>query len=191
MPPPLVGSARRPVREHPRCRGENYRWCHSVPERRCKSRADGHPRGRHHDDIAAAEHRFGQVVDQVIDLGVREPVKPNVPGRRVESPGISRSASATRIPMRTTISLRFAGGVILGYEIATARATTIRGALDFASAFAIGGCVVVASTRQQREGRLVIDVYDWCACWYTGPIPILAEIIAPHGFRPPGQVPAL
>lgn len=87
-------------------------------------------------------------------------------------------------------TVRFAAGVCMGYGRATARSSTVQGALDFASEFAPGQCGVITSSWIQRGGRHVMEVYDWCDCWFSGPLPVLAWVIAPHGFRPPDDTPA-
>ena len=81
-------------------------------------------------------------------------------------------------------TIRLATGVCMGYSQVTAQAVTIRGAIDFASKFAPGGLGVIASPWIERDGLQVLEVYDWCDCWCTGPIPTLAEVFAPPGFRP-------
>ena len=69
----------------------------------------------------------------------------------------------------------------LGCGQATAKAATLRQALDFVAEFAPGRCGVIASAWSERDGRRVADVYDWCDCWFAGPTPVLARIIAPPG----------
>lgn len=65
----------------------------------------------------------------------------------------------------------------------TARANTLAGAVEFVRACwgspdgpLFGPCV-------ERDGRYVIDVYDWLECWFAAP-PVHARIIAPRGFTP-------
>ena len=87
-------------------------------------------------------------------------------------------------------TVRLAPGVCMGFDTAVARAATARQVIEFAAAFAPGRCGVVESGWFEREGRYVAEVYDWCDCWFSGPLPVLAEVIAPPGFRPPGKNPA-
>jgi hypothetical protein len=75
----------------------------------------------------------------------------------------------------------------MGYDKATARAATVRQVLAFASEFAPGRCGVIASSWFERDGQQVMEVYDWCDCWFSGPRPVLAWIIAPGGFNPPDE----
>lgn len=83
--------------------------------------------------------------------------------------------------------VEFAEGVCLGYPRASAKAATVRQALDFAAEFAPGGFGVIASARTEREGRRVLDLYDWCDCWFSGPIPVLARVVAPPGVPVGGE----
>jgi hypothetical protein len=85
-------------------------------------------------------------------------------------------------------TVRLAGGVCLGYGSAVARAATARQVIEFAAAFAPGRCGVIVSTWFELQGRYVVEVYDWCACWCSGPVPVLAVVIAPPGFRPPDSL---
>jgi hypothetical protein len=78
-------------------------------------------------------------------------------------------------------TVEFAEGVCLGYGRATAKAVTVRQAIAFVEAFAPGGCGVIPSDWIVRDGRRVMELFDWCDCWFTGPIPVLARIIAPPG----------
>lgn len=74
-------------------------------------------------------------------------------------------------------TVEFAKGACLGYARATAKAATLRRAIDFVSAFAPGGCGVIVSEWAERDGRRVLEVYDWCECWCADP-PVLARIFA-------------
>jgi hypothetical protein len=87
-------------------------------------------------------------------------------------------------------TVRLAAGVCMDYSQVTAQAATIHGAVDFASEFAPNECGVIVSTWIERNGRLVLEVYDWCECCCPGPPPILAEVIAPPGFTPPAPASA-
>jgi hypothetical protein len=73
----------------------------------------------------------------------------------------------------------------MGFESAVARAATARQAIEFAAAFVPGGCGVIDSGWFERDGRYVVEVYDMIDCWFTGPLPVLAEVEAPPGFVPP------
>jgi hypothetical protein len=84
-------------------------------------------------------------------------------------------------------SLRLAAGVCMGYDIAVARGATARQLIDCAAEFAPGQCGVVASGWFERDGRYVAEIYDWCDSWFSGPLPVLGEVIAPPGFRPPDK----
>lgn len=81
-------------------------------------------------------------------------------------------------------TLRFAPGVCCGYTSAIIRAATVGQLIGFADAFAEGQCGALESGWIERDGRFVSELYDWALCWYSGPIPMLAEIIAPPGFQP-------
>jgi hypothetical protein len=77
----------------------------------------------------------------------------------------------------------------MGYGRAVARAATAGQVVAFAEAFAPGGCGVIVSDWFVRDGRYVAELFDWCDCWFSGPPPVLAEVVAPPGFRPPDQHP--
>ncbi len=81
-------------------------------------------------------------------------------------------------------TVRLAPGVCMGFESAAARGATARQVIEFAAAFAPGGCGVIESGWLERDGRYVAEVYDWIDCWFTGPLPVLAVITAPAGFTP-------
>jgi hypothetical protein len=49
---------------------------------------------------------------------------------------------------------------------------------------------VIVSAWFEREGRYVAEVFDWCDCWFTGPRPVLAGLVAPPGFRVAAKDPA-
>jgi len=74
-------------------------------------------------------------------------------------------------------TIQFAPGVCLGYSSAIAQAATLRQAVDFAAAFAPNGFGVIASSWVERGGQRLVEVYDWCDCWFADP-PVLAWIIA-------------
>lgn len=80
-------------------------------------------------------------------------------------------------------TVRFGHGVCLGYRNATAQAPTERQALDFIEAFAPGRCGIIVSNWFAEAGRFTMIVWDWCDCC-TDRAPVLAEVIAPPGFRP-------
>lgn len=76
-------------------------------------------------------------------------------------------------------TVEFAERVCLGYGRATMKAATLRQALDVVDKFAPGGCGVITSDWSERDGRWIMDLYDWCDCWFAGPHPVVARIIAP------------
>jgi hypothetical protein len=78
----------------------------------------------------------------------------------------------------------------MGFDKPVARAATARQVIEFAAGFAPGGCGVIESGWFERDGRYVAEVYDWCDCWFSGPLPVLAEVIAPPGLRPLDKNPA-
>lgn len=84
-------------------------------------------------------------------------------------------------------TVRFAAGICLGYDHAVARAATAHQVVAFADAFAPGGCGVIVGHWFERDGRYIAEVFDWCDCWFSGPLPAIAEVVAPVGFRPPDQ----
>jgi hypothetical protein len=88
-------------------------------------------------------------------------------------------------------AIRLAAGVCMGYDSVVARAATSRQLIEFAAAFAPGRCGVIASEWFEREGQYVAEVYDWCDCWFSGPLPVLAEVVAPPVFRPPTEPPPI
>lgn len=60
--------------------------------------------------------------------------------------------------------------------------------IEFAAAFATGGYGVMQSGWIKRGGQYVTYLYDWCDCWFTGPLPVLAEVVAPSGVSTAGQL---
>jgi len=80
-------------------------------------------------------------------------------------------------------TVHFASGVCMGYGQATATATTVRHALDLVGEFAPSRCGVLPSYWIERDGRYIVEVYDWCDCWFADP-PALAWVVAPPGFLP-------
>ncbi len=82
-------------------------------------------------------------------------------------------------------TIRLQSGVVAGYEGASAEAASLPHALRFVGEFCASQHLLIEAPWVKRDGQYVMDVYDWCDCWFTGP-PILAQIIAPPGFTPPG-----
>jgi hypothetical protein len=91
--------------------------------------------------------------------------------------------AATLLPKEPSepemFTIEFAEGVCLGYGQATAKVATLRQAVAFVEEFAPGRCGVIASDWAEQDGQRAVEVFDWCACWFSGPIPVLARIIAP------------
>jgi hypothetical protein len=81
-------------------------------------------------------------------------------------------------------TVRIASGACMGFGSAVAHGATARQVIDFAARFAPGGCGVIESGWFERDGRYVTELYDWIDCWFTGPLPVLAVVIAPAGFTP-------
>ncbi|HYV38261.1 MAG TPA: hypothetical protein VE988_21440 [Gemmataceae bacterium] len=82
-------------------------------------------------------------------------------------------------------TVRMAPQVCLGFDSAVARAATARQVIDFAAALAPSGFGVLESNWFERDGRYVVELYDWIDCWFTGPLPVLAVVTAPADFTPP------
>ena len=80
-------------------------------------------------------------------------------------------------------TVRMAPGVCMNFAHASARAATLNGALGFASSLAPNEMGIIVSSWHERDGKYVMDVFDWCNCWFPSP-PVLAEVIAPDGFSP-------
>src|SRR5205823_1041247 len=85
------------------------------------------------------------------------------------------NGSAAQGDGNAMFTVRLAAGVCMGYDIAVARAATARQVIEFAAAFAPGRCGVIESGWFERDGRYVAEVYDWCDCCFSGPLPVLAE----------------
>jgi hypothetical protein len=83
-------------------------------------------------------------------------------------------------------TVHFAPGACMGYGRATAQAATLRHAVAFAEEFAPCRCGAITSRWAERGGRAVMEVYDWAMCCGPGPPPVLAVIVAPHGFHEHG-----
>jgi hypothetical protein len=83
----------------------------------------------------------------------------------------------------TMFIVRFSPRICFGFSQAFARATTLNGAVGFASEFAPNKMGVIASSWFERDGAFVIEVVDWCEAWVHSP-PAIAEITAPPGYRP-------
>jgi hypothetical protein len=63
-----------------------------------------------------------------------------------------------------------------------ARAPTLEGATGFVREY-FGLDFGVIAGWEERNGRYVMDIYDWLDCWFANP-PVVARIIAPRGFTP-------
>ena len=77
--------------------------------------------------------------------------------------------------------------VCLNFTHATACAVTLEGALGFVERFAPNQIGIIAQRWQERDGKYVMEVFDWCNRWCPSP-PVLAEILAPDGFTPTQEV---
>ncbi len=75
-------------------------------------------------------------------------------------------------------TVRLAPGGRRRLRLGRARAATARQVIEFAAAFAPGGCGVIESGWLERDGRYVAEVYDWIDCWFIGPLPVLAVALA-------------
>src|SRR5262245_17575642 len=93
-------------------------------------------------------------------------------------------SSAAESYSGTMFTVRLASGVCMGFDTAIAQGSTARQVIEFAAAFAPGGCGVLVSRWFERSGRYVAEVYDWCDCWFSEPA-VLVEVTTPPGFRPP------
>jgi hypothetical protein len=97
-----------------------------------------------------------------------------------------------RINMRSGVLVREVRNGVLSWKapfgdgLLSAEATTVESALAFIDEFTIDGSTIVAPSWIEREGRYVLDVWDWSECFCVNP-PKLAEIIAPPGFLPPEE----
>lgn len=76
-----------------------------------------------------------------------------------------------------------------GNGLLSAQASTLESAFAFIDKFTIDGGTIAASTWAVRDGRFVLDVWDWTETFCLNP-PTLAEIIAPLGFTPPEAMPS-
>ena len=79
-----------------------------------------------------------------------------------------------------TIELR--EGVYADKAMLSAKAETLDSAIALVRRFAEAG-MVIESRWIELSDKYVMDVYDWCDCWFADP-PVLARITAPPGFRP-------
>jgi hypothetical protein len=77
---------------------------------------------------------------------------------------------------------------LLADGLLSAQASTLESAFAFIKEFTIDGGTIAASSWAVRDGRFVLDVWDWNECFCPNP-PVLAEIIAPLGFIPPAAMP--
>ncbi len=82
-------------------------------------------------------------------------------------------------------TVRLRSGVDLDGASITAEAATLHQALCFVGEFCASKHSMIETSWQERDGQYVMDVYDWCDCWFADP-PVLAQIIAPPDFIPPG-----
>lgn len=84
-------------------------------------------------------------------------------------------------------TLHFAERVCLGIEQVVARAESARQLIAFADKVAPNGCGVLASDWIERDGNLVVELYDWCECCCPPPTTVIARIVAPQDFRLPSN----
>lgn len=65
-----------------------------------------------------------------------------------------------------------------------AQASSLEGALGFIREYCAIEFGLLEGGWEERDGRCVMDVYDWLDLWFADPSPV-AEIVAPRGFVPP------
>jgi hypothetical protein len=82
-------------------------------------------------------------------------------------------------------TVRLNQGVFTASGTLSAKAATLAQALGFIGEFAVLRSVLIEAPWVERHGRYVMDVYDWCDCWFSDP-PVMAQVIAPPGFTPGG-----
>jgi hypothetical protein len=80
-------------------------------------------------------------------------------------------------------TVQLSQGVYRGCATVSAKAATFRQALGFIGDLATDGAMLITGPWNERDGRYVMDVYDWCACWFSNPL-VMAQVIAPPGFTP-------
>jgi hypothetical protein len=83
-----------------------------------------------------------------------------------------------------TVHLR--DGVFPGNWVVTAKAATLPSVLGFIGEFCALPGIAIESPWAKRNDRFVMEVCDWCDCWFTNP-QVLAWVIAPSGFTPPRE----
>jgi len=81
-------------------------------------------------------------------------------------------------------TIRLSPGVYPGYTTVSAKTATLWQALGFIGEFTALRSMLIEAPWVWRDGQYVMDVYDWCDCWFTNP-PVMAQVIAPSGFTPP------
>jgi hypothetical protein len=83
-------------------------------------------------------------------------------------------------------TIRLMPGIFPGYVAVTAKAPTLAQALAFVGEFSELQSLIIEAPWIERNGRYVMDVFDWCACWFSDP-PVMAQVIAPSGFTPAAE----
>ena len=79
-------------------------------------------------------------------------------------------------------TVQLSQGVYRGCATVSAKAATFRQALGFIGDLATDGAMLITGPWNERDGRYVMDVYDWCACWFSNPL-VMAQVIAPPAPR--------
>jgi hypothetical protein len=80
-------------------------------------------------------------------------------------------------------TVKFYSGLPPNEFPATARASTVDGALGFIKAFCELPCGLIVGPWVECCGRYILDVYSWEDCWFDDPH-ILATVMAPQGDMP-------
>jgi hypothetical protein len=81
-------------------------------------------------------------------------------------------------------TIRFATMRFKHYDSFVAQAVAFDPLFRLAEAFAPCETGVIVSKWFERNGRYVIQLFDWCECCCTSEPPVWAEITAPAGFDP-------
>jgi hypothetical protein len=79
-----------------------------------------------------------------------------------------------------TIDLR--QGLFSDSACLSAKAESLNNAIAFVKNFSIDG-MIIAGNWVERDGRYVMEVFDWYDCWFANPL-ALGTITAPVGFVP-------
>jgi hypothetical protein len=93
---------------------------------------------------------------------------------------------ALDVILESMFTTRLSEKVCLGYQDAIAKSHTLQQALGFIGEFAALRHMLITTPWIEQDGRWVIEVYDWCDCWFTNP-PVMARVTAPPEFTPPKE----